>query len=132
MNRIIFFLSIFILTFLFGCENSIDEVADYKPMHQTEELTVSENGFLIFKDQECYNRISNALDKMTDDEFIAWENKIGFVSAQTFLNNVYLEVEELENLSQFEDLKQKYSDKLVLQMIWKSNFHFMRLLGVNF
>lgn len=107
---------------LISCENDEGLAIDLKETVnqnnalaniQQEKVVVSENGYLVFKDQTAYNHISSLVEKMDDQEFLNWEQSLGFLSAQTFLNNVDAQVEKIETLSQFETLKSRYSGKLI-------------------
>jgi hypothetical protein len=110
--------------FIISCENkdefqitdsTVNEQKEQVLSEQKEDVILSENGYLIFKDQESYNKISGLLDKMTDNEFISWEKKMGFQSAQTYLSLVKDQIENLKTLDEFKLLKQKYSNKLVFE-----------------
>jgi len=113
MKRILFYFSLFYLLLFFGCNDTIDEMTDKQPANNVTGVSVDNNGFLVFKDQAAYRQISSLVDSMNDQEFLNWEQSLGFLSAQTFLSKVDAEVEKLETLSQFETLKNKYSGKLI-------------------
>lgn len=98
---------------LLGCNDTLEEMTEELPEVIIAGVSVDKNGFLVFTDQTAYNHISSLVDKMDDQEFLKWEQSLGFLSAQTFLNNVEAEVEKIETLSQFVTLKNKYSGKLI-------------------
>jgi hypothetical protein len=97
-----------------GCDNPIDDM----PNNNSDEViihdvSVDKNGFLVFKDQTVYQKSSSLIDSMTDLEFQNWEQQIGFLSAQTFLDNVDKEFSMIENQVQYDNFKIKYSGKLI-------------------
>jgi hypothetical protein len=113
MKKILYYFSFFYLLFLSGCNDTIDEMTDNQTCNNVTGVSLDKNGFLVFKDQATYRKISSLVDSMNDQEFLNWEQSLGFLSAQTFISNVDAEVEKLETLSQFETLKSKYSGKLI-------------------
>jgi hypothetical protein len=124
MKKIYAFLMIGFMFSLFSCENDEGLAIEKEDVivkdivianQQTEKVTVSENGYLVFKDQESYSEILNNIDKMTDDEFTLWEKSIGFESAQTFLADFYEKLENVDTYEEYEILQQQFSDKLVFE-----------------
>jgi|GEM_PF-2633446 len=96
-------------------ESNNEDKLIIKPSNQNKDVILSPDGYLIFKDQESFKRNSDLLEKMTDDEFLLWENQMNFQSAQTYISLVSDQIENLKTVEEFELLKQKYSNKIVFE-----------------
>jgi hypothetical protein len=110
-------LLIIINLFILACTKQNEPTQPFEPISMTQinGVSLSNDGYLIFKDQNSYLEISEKIDRMTDDEFLLWEKSIGFYSAQTLLSIVNEKIENLKSIEEYEDLKQEYSEKFIFE-----------------
>ncbi len=108
------------LLFLNACEKEIiskEKVLNLEEemrlTEQKKDIILSKEGFLIFRNHHVYDSINNMVDQMTNEEFFAWENELGFVSAYTFILKVHEELDLAKTIDEYEIKKDMYSDKLI-------------------
>ncbi len=114
MKRVLFYFSVFCSLLFIRCDGPISDMSEKNSNEVIiADVYVDDKGFLVFSSQSVYQESSSLIDSMTDQEFLNWEQQIGFLSAQTFLNNAEKEMSMIENLVQYDNFKNKYSGKLI-------------------
>lgn len=103
------------LTIFYGCQKDelVSQLADEQPQAVVKPDVSVENGYLVFKDFDTYARISDKLDLMSKSEFENWEKGIGFLSANSLLNEVYSKLEIEESEENYQKIKAEYEEKLI-------------------
>ncbi len=113
-NLFVFAIVTVALTIFNGCQKSDEPVLiDEQPQVAVKPDVYVENGYLVFKDYESYEKITNELDLMDDIQIDNWEKNIGFHSARSFICKVYEKLENINTLDGFYNLKKEYQDRLI-------------------
>ena len=111
MKKLIYLLLVFSF---FSCEKKeVVDMTDAPDMNNiprtramSSDVTV-ENGYLVLKDWHVLDSIENMCTLMTDEEQIAWEEKLGFESAYTYFMPYF---DAFDSLSEKEE-KIKFQEK---------------------
>ena len=96
-------------------ENVLSLEEELKLIEQKENIVLSSEGYLMFKNHEVYDSINKMVDKMTNEEFITWEDQSGFTSAQTYLLNACDELDSAQTVEEYNEIKKKYSENLFFE-----------------
>ena len=116
MKKLIYLLLVFLF---FSCEkNEVVDMADALDMNNiprtcamSSDVTV-ENGYLVLKDWHVLDSIENMCTLMTDEEQIAWEEKLGFESAYTYFMPYFDAFDALSEKEEKIKFQEKHKDIL--------------------
>ncbi|MFV0270484.1 MAG: hypothetical protein ACK5HZ_02200 [Macellibacteroides fermentans] len=73
-------------------ESSLDKLKTHAVYYVNDEKA------LVFSSLEDYGFLLDSISKITDEEFSEWENRIGFESYRTFVNNIMEKTIETDRL----------------------------------
>lgn len=69
---------------------------------------VNNEGALVFSTLDDYGFLIDSISKLTDDDFVNWENRINFKSYRTFTDNL---IENTESLEMLQSLYPEFFEK---------------------
>lgn len=123
MKKVYYVIMLFILAIMVSCEKQEEDLFEQNSKEsfeifensnqQKNDVVLNNEGYLSFKNQEAYLKISQTVDKMTDEEYETWQRNLGFESASTFIANVEEQIESIQTNAEFNALKEQYSSKLI-------------------
>ncbi len=91
-----------------------EEPVSLEDVYLTDDVELM-NGALNFVSPDAFFSISEKLGSMSDEDRDVWEDKLGFISLRTELNNLYEELEEIEDAQVENNLLLLNSDILKIE-----------------
>ena len=120
MKKLLFLLCM--LTILFACsqpevesltQEKVEEISSRAMgMEEQKPDVYVEAGCLVFKDFNVRDSIVNVLDQLNDEQRIAWEKNLGFVSAKTYYAPYFYEYDNVKSEEECLLFAEKYASIL--------------------
>ncbi|MFA9390085.1 MAG: hypothetical protein ACERKD_09775 [Prolixibacteraceae bacterium] len=112
MKKISFYFFLFLA--LISCNDA--EILDQNFVSNDSSLdVVLENGYLSFKDDEAFNRVTNEVAKMSDQEYKAWTKSLGFVSMIDYYEPIFKKLGDIDTKEDVEAFVNKYKNQIKVE-----------------
>lgn len=115
-NYLFYFCALMIVVGMQSCSNN-ELINESSSLQQTKSINpdnrpywVTEDGALRFLSVDSYFSLCDSLNKLSDNEFVNWENQIAFFSYRTASSEAIAKIEEAEGTSLYGELLKKYSN----------------------